>query len=161
MAKNVGITIDGRQVLKMFNEFNGKDMKKAMHTAIAKSLNIAKKQALIELANHVEQDKITFPDQWGNTLKKGIRTKVFRSKKAGIIHIKGNFKLKFFEGGTKVRYNKTWRGKELKKNRKTGHIKQTNFFSKALQATEKQIFDNIHLELANAIKKIKDRNSKR
>lgn len=163
MAKSVGIKIDGGQVIKMFNDFNGKDMKRAMHTAIQRSLVVVKKKAVSNLGQAVEPDKISFPDKYGNTLKKGIKTKVFRNKQSGIIHIKGNYKLRFFEGGTDDRYqeyNTRSPKVPLKKDRYTGKIKKYNFFSNALMQTEEQVFNNIHIELANAIKKIRDKNAK-
>lgn len=75
----------------------------------------------------------------------------------GTIHIMKNFKMKFFELGTKVRYARTWNGKPLKKERKTGQIKAHYFFKKAKQQTEKQVFSQIEKNLTDSIRRINNK----
>ena len=74
---------------------------------------------------------------YNDTLIDAIRTsKIFadtvkvhimgvRSKKSG------TFRLRFFENGTKDRYQTSYNGQPLKKKRKLGHIKAYNFFESA------------------------------
>ena len=54
-----------------------------------------------------------------------IKVHILGSKKTG----SGTYRLRFFEGGSKQeRYAKTYKGKPLKKPRRTGRLKAYNFF---------------------------------
>lgn len=154
---NAQFEVDIEQVMKMFSEFDKKQRKQVFRSAVSKGLNIVKKQTLSNLRSVIEPDKIDFKDEWGNSFKNGIVTKVYRNGKSGVIHIMKNFKMRFFELGTKVRYAETWRGKKLKKERKTGQIKAHHFFTKAKQQTEKQVFDSIEQLLTDSIKRINNK----
>lgn len=46
----------------------------------------------------------------------------------------GTYRTRFFEGGTKKRYQKSYNGKKLKKKRYLGQIAPLHFFSDAVQA---------------------------
>lgn len=153
----VQFEVDIEQVLKMFSEFSQKQRKKVFRSAVSKGLNIVKKQTLSNLRNVIEPDKIDFKDKWGNSFKNGIVTKVYRSSKRGVIHILKNFKMRFFEVGTDIRYAKTWRGKKLKKERKTGQIKAYHYFTNAKKQTEQMVFDSIEQLLTDSIKRINNK----
>lgn len=154
---NVQFEVDAEQVMKMFSEFDQKQRKQVFRTAMNKALGIVKKQTLANLRSVIEPDKIDYKDEWGNSFKNGITTKVYRNNKSGVIHIMKNFKMRFFELGTKVRYAETWRGKKLKKERKTGQIKAHHFFSNAKKQTETQVFDSIEKLLTDSIRRINNK----
>lgn len=48
----------------------------------------------------------------------------------------GTYRTRFFEKGTKKRYQKTYRGVKLKKKRYLGQLKPLNFFSSAIASSE-------------------------
>lgn len=50
----------------------------------------------------------------------------------------GTYRTRFFEKGTKERYQKTFNGIKLKKKRRLGKIGATNFFSSAIEANRTQ-----------------------
>lgn len=154
---SVEFNVDIEQVMKMFSEFDKKERKQVFRSAVNKSLGIVKKQTLANLRNVIEPDKIDWKDDYGNSFKNGITTKVYKDNKSGVIHIMKNFKMRFFELGTKVRYAETWRGKKLKKERKTGQIKAHHFFSNAKKQTEIQVFDSIEQLLTDSIKRINNK----
>lgn len=153
----VEFEVDTQQVLKMFSEFNSKQRKQVYRSAVNKGLQIVKKQTLSNLRNVIEPDKIDFKDEWGNSFKNGITTRVYRNAKSGIIHIMKNFKMRFFELGTDERHAHTWRGRELKKSRYTGKIKAYHFFSDAKKQTEQKVFDSIEQLLTDSIKRINNK----
>lgn len=154
---NVQFEVDIDQVMKMFSEFDAKQRKKVYRSAVSKGLNIVKKQTISNLQSVINPQKINEKDKWGNSFKSGIVTKVYRSAKSGVIHIMKNFKMKFFELGTDVRYAKTWNGRKLKKTRYTGSIKAHGFFTKAKQQTESTVFSSIEKLLVDAINKINNK----
>ena len=125
---NSDFTINADEVLKMFSEFDARKRKSVYRSAINRGLGIVKKQASANLKSVIDSSKFNQIDKYGNSFKKGIKTKVYKDAKGGVIHIMSNFKVKFFELGTKSRRTKTWRGKALKKSRRTGSIKATHFF---------------------------------
>ena len=58
----------------------------------------------------------------------------------------GTYRARFFEAGTKERYQKTFNGVKLKKKRRLGHITGTNFFSSTIEAnrtTAQQIMADV------------------
>ena len=152
--------IDTEQVMKMFAEFNDKERKKTFKSAIMKSLQIVKKQTLTNLENVISPSKITAKDQWGQSFKSGITTKVWKNREGGTIAILKNFKLKFYELGTKDRFNKTWKGRRLKKAKFTGAIKAYHYFKIAKEQTETKVFSNIENIIAQQIIRINKKHRK-
>lgn len=65
----------------------------------------------------------------------------------------GTFRLRFFEGGTKVRYNKTYKGVHLEKKHKTGSIKAYNFFATALSSSDAEMTNAMDKALTKQIEK--------
>lgn len=51
----------------------------------------------------------------------------------------GTYRTRFFEAGTKDRYQKTWNGVKLKKKRYLGSIKPTHFFGDAVAAERSNV----------------------
>ena len=76
------------------------------------------------------------------------------------IHILKNFKLKFFELGTKERYNIAKGSRKtgkLKKKRYTGKIQASKFFTNAINSKRNEVFSSIDRLLSDSIKKINDK----
>ncbi len=168
---NSTLEIKDQAVKKMFDELQGREQKKVYKRSVSAALNIVKRKTISNLAGKLSPGAITRKDRYNNTLKKGIRTKVYKDTKSGVIHIMGNYKLKWFELGTNYRYNKKKKrgyrvgGKNvstlLKKMRYTGSIPAYHFFKAAKQSTENQIFSNIEKIIAESIVKINKKYAER
>ena len=63
----------------------------------------------------------------------------------------GTYRARFFEGGTKDRYQKTRNGNKLKKKKFIGKISPLNFFGTAVQTMEGQAFSTMQKILDNYI----------
>lgn len=149
------VVITENNIQKMFSEFNAKLRKKTFRTVLRKSANILRKQAINNLKKYIKN--IDKKDKWGNTLRKGIKIKYAKDLSYVKVHIMGNFKLKFFELGTNIRYNKQKGRKLLRKRRYVGSIKATNFFTTAKKQSEIQVFDSIKKNMENAIIRINNK----
>jgi len=107
----------------------------------------AKQFALRKAANVIKDETISTFKKTGihygrnplysDTLIEGIRTSKINADtiKVHIMGVRskksGTFRLRFFENGTKDRFQKTYNGKPLKKKRNLGHINAYNFFESA------------------------------
>lgn len=151
------IEIDASQVEAMFSEFDSKKRKNVYRTATRNALNIIKKETLSNLKGIIRPRMIGKKDKWGNSFRNGIVTKVYKDAKSGVIHIMKNFKMKFFEMGTKEREATTYNGKALYKNRRTGSIKASHFFKRAKENKEGEVFNSIDRLISESIKKINDK----
>ncbi|MCR8874888.1 hypothetical protein [Phocaeicola barnesiae] len=149
------VQITENEILKMFQDFNANMRKKTFRTVLRQSSNILRKQAILNLKHYVSN--IDRKDKWGNTLRKGIVTKIAKNLKSATVHILANFKLKFFEMGTNVRYNKRIHTIKLKKRRYTGSINATHFFTTAKKQTETTVFNSIRTNLEATIRKINEK----
>lgn len=150
----------------MLGEFDQKERKQVFRTATKNALNIVKKQALLNLRSVIKPTKINQKDKWGNSFRNGITIKVKKNNKEGVIHIMKNFKMKFFQLGTKARYTKTWKGKPLKKKRYTGGIglsrkdggaTKLHFFTDAIKAKKSEVFASIDKLLTQSIVRINNK----
>ena len=149
------VTITQDDILKLFNEFDEKLRKRTFRTALRKSASILRNQTIKNLkanVNHIDRK-----DRWGNTLRKGIGIKIFKNLMGATVHILGNFKLKFFELGTKSRYTKTLGHRKLKKPRYTGRIDATHFFQNAKDQTQIQVFGSLDDVISQSEKIINDK----
>lgn len=156
--------VDTRSVLKMFAELDSRRQKQAHRSALRIGVNILVKEARETLKMAVKN-----PDSknwWnGKTLKSGIKSSVNREATEGKVHIMRDFRLKFFEMGTKRRRtsgrnNAKVRGKTPKyrqyKPSNRGSIKPFRFFRRARNQKEKEIEENMNNILAESIKRINE-----
>ena len=154
--------VDTRSVLKMFAELDSRRQKQAHRSALRIGVNILVKEARETLKMAVKN-----PDSknwWnGKTLKSGIKSSINREATEGKVHIMRDFRLKFFEMGTKRRRtsgrnNAKVRGKNPKyrqyKPSNRGSIKPFRFFRRARNQKEKEIEENMNNILAESIKRI-------
>lgn len=89
----------------------------------------------------------TTPNRWnGKTMESGIKYKADKDYCEVSVSIMGDFRLKFFEKGTKIRQTR-----KTKANR--GSIKALNFFA-AARANEGEITDTINNSITESLKRI-------
>lgn len=144
--------IDTTQFKIILDRLTPKEYKTAFRKSIREALNILRKQAIANLKGVTT--KIDKKDQYNNTLRKGIQLKVYPEDLEGIVHIMGNFKLKWFQNGTVDRYAKRYRGKPMKRKRFTGKIDASKFFTNAKSQTESAVFNKLNERIQQNIIKI-------
>ena len=156
--------VDTRSVLEMFAELDSRRQKQAHSSALRRGVNILVKEARKSLRTAVR--KPNSKNWWnGKTLQSGIKSSINREVTEGKVHIMGDFRLKFFEMGTKLRKTSganraSVRGKIPKyrqhKPSYRGSIKASNFFLKARNRKEKEISDNMNTIIAESIRKVNE-----
>ena len=144
--------IDTKQFKIILDRLTPKEYKTAFRKSIREALNILRKKAIANLKGVTT--KIDKKDQYNNTLRKGIKLKVYPEDLEGIVHIMGNFKLKWFQNGTVDRYAKRYRGKPMKRKRFTGKIDASKFFTNAKSETESAVFNKLNERIQQNIIKI-------
>lgn len=144
--------IDTTQFKIILDRLTPKEYKTAFRKSIREALNILRKKAIANLKGVTT--KIDKKDQYNNTLRKGIQLKVYPEELEGIVHIMGNFKLKWFQNGTVDRYAKRYRGKPMKRKRFTGKIDASKFFTNAKSQTESAVFNKLNERIQQNIIKI-------
>lgn len=144
--------IDTKQFKIILDRLTPKEYKTAFRKSIREALNILRKKAIANLKGVTT--KIDKKDQYNNTLRKGIQLKVYPEELEGIVHIMGNFKLKWFQNGTIDRYAKRYRGKPMKRKRFTGKIDASKFFTNAKSQTESAVFNKLNERIQQNIIKI-------
>ena len=144
--------IDTTQFKIILDRLTPKEYKTAFRKSIREALNILRKKAIANLKGVTT--KIDKKDQYNNTLRKGIQLKVYPEELEGIVHIMGNFKLKWFQNGTVDRYAKKYRGKPMKRKRFTGKIDASKFFTNAKSQTESAVFNKLNERIQQNIIKI-------
>lgn len=144
--------IDTKQFKIILDRLTPKEYKTAFRKSIREALNILRKKAIANLKGVTT--KIDKKDQYNNTLRKGIQLKVYPEDLEGIVHIMGNFKLKWFQNGTVDRYAKRYRGKHMKRKRFTGKIDASKFFTNAKSQTESAVFNKLNKRIQQNIIKI-------
>ena len=156
--------VDTRSVLEMFAELDSRRQKQAHSSALRRGVNILVKEARKSLRTAVR--KPNSKNWWnGKTLQSGIKSSINKEVTEGKVHIMGDFRLKFFEMGTKLRKTSganraSVRGKIPKyrqhKPSYRGSIKASNFFLKARNRKEKEISDNMNTIIAESIRKVNE-----
>lgn len=144
--------IDTKQFKIILDRLTPKEYKTAFRKSIREALNILRKKAIANLKGVTT--KIDKKDQYNNTLRKGIKLKVYPEELEGIVHIMGNFKLKWFQNGTVDRYAKRYKGKPMKRKRFTGKIDASKFFTNAKSQTESAVFNKLNERIQQNIIKI-------
>ena len=155
------IEIDDSQVVNLFASLSGKDQTKAMKTALKKSAQILIKKARAKLKQTVKKPTRKSA-KYGKSLQSGIKSKINKDGTEAKVHIMGDFRLKFFETGTKDRYTRGHKitgydGKSLKRTGKGGYrgaMTARHFFKDAQRESEHQVFSSIDSLLSESIQKI-------
>lgn len=135
-----------------------KVMSRAENSALRAGANVIKRQTKKNLkSSGISLSKTD--SKYDDSLMDAIR--VSRPENGDIkVHImgtrrktSGTFRLRFFEGGTKVRYNKTVKGTPLNKKRKVGQIGAHNFFANALSSSAGDVENAMDKALTKYIEK--------
>lgn len=140
------IEVDSRNVLKMFAELSNKNQKKVHRIALAKALSILVKEARSTLKGVIRKSIYSKSKKTGKSLASGIKYRINKEATEGKAHILGDFRLKFFELGTKERYRK--------RGGKTGTIKASYFFRTARQNKESEISSSMNNIISESIKRV-------
>lgn len=128
---------DSSQVDKLLDNL-GSENRNIIFNALKEGAKVLKEQTLQQLASKVRSNT---PNRWnGKTMASGVRLKADKGISEVMVSIMGDFRLKFFENGTAIRYTKPQKNNYLashklkkgsEKGRYTGAIKATNFFRQA------------------------------
>lgn len=132
---------DSSQVDKLLENLGNENINKILFNALKEGAKTLKKQTLEKIAS--KKFKSNTPNRWnGKTMASGVMVKNDKGVSEVMVSIMGDFRLKFFERGTAIRYNKPKKNtyldshklkRENSKGRKTGAIKATHFFQEARQ----------------------------
>lgn len=128
--------IDDSQVNELFAALDVEDRKNILTDALKEGGKV--------LLNRTKSNLRATPINSGN-LTKGIKMKTDKAYGEVIVHIMGDYRLKFFEKGTKLR--------KTKKGAIRGLIKPYYFFKNA-RDSESEITDAVHNSITNALNKI-------
>lgn len=171
------IQVDNRKVLAMFSEMDAKNRKRVFRTALRQSAGILVRQTKKNLRS-IETSggrlRTNTPNRWnGKKMEQGIRSKMEKGDKSMKVHLLGDFRLKFFEMGTKDRYTKGhkitgsyWsrgagRGRKylvrVGKGGYRGRIESSRFFARSKQETESRIFKEMGDRFARQVVKVNEK----
>lgn len=120
-----------------------KTMSRAESSALKKGANVIKKNT--KSAFRKTGIKDIQNEKYSDRLIDAIRTSKVRNGEI-TVHIMGSrsstsgtYRTRFFEGGTKERFQKTYKGRPLDKPRKLGKIDAYNFFNTALISSDQEV----------------------
>jgi hypothetical protein len=170
---NLGCTTNAKKVYDEFEDLTHKELGKALKQGLKKALRVIQKGAKSNLSSAFKKTNKRNP-KFTDTLQSGIRiTRIFENQDGTIVGKvridssrktgSGSYRLKILERGnfkTSPRYAKTWRGKPLKKLRKTGNITGKFFFKKSVDSNESSFKSNLEMEVNKAVEKINNKNLK-
>ena len=144
---NNGATVDAKQVLLMFAELDSRQQKKAHKMALRKATGILVNEAKRNFRSVVK--KPNSKNRWnGRSFISGIRSSINKEVTEGKVHIMGDFRLKFFELGTKKRFKKN------KHKSSTGSINAHYFFKRAREAKESTISEELNNIITQSILRV-------
>jgi len=144
---NQGLEVETKDVLNMFADLTGKEQKKVYRNALRIAARILVKEAKQQLRG-VIGSKINSKNKWnGKTLGSGIKLKLDKEATEAKVHIMGDFRLKFFEKGTK---NRTLRKNGANRGAMTAHY----FFRTAKSDKENEIFNSLDKIISESINRV-------
>lgn len=147
---NISATVNPRELLLMFAELDSKNQKKAHKTALINSSRILVNEAKRNFKSVVK--KPNSKNRWnGRPMNSGIKYSIDKNVTTSKIHIMGDFRLKFFELGTKKRF------KRNKQRSNTGSIAATYFFKNAREAKEGSITEEMNNIISKSILKVNEK----
>lgn len=185
-------SFDGSEFDIMVNNLTGKEMKRVINRTLRISANILKKETESKFTSglKIRKNLMTYrKDSRKVTVRKQL-VKVIsdrKNKQAVKIHIMGNFKAKFFEKGTNVRFTKgrttgttSWGKRKIKvrsgievksymwgkrrifryQGAKRGSNQAGYYFKNAQSEKEYEIFSNIDQAMSREIIKLSKKKNK-
>ena len=165
------VRIDAERVLYMFASLDSRRQAQAYRQALRRTANVIVREAKKNFRRVVKNPNS--PNRWnGRPFSSGIRYSVSRDAMSVKAHIMGDFRLKFFELGTKDRFRRTSKkktgnvyesgyrlyrtGNKRSTGRiPTGRIRATYFFKSARDAKEREASANMEWTLAESIRKVR------
>lgn len=164
------VQVDDTKVLAMFSEFDAKQRKLVFRRSLGEAsriLVLETKKQLRGVRTKRGSLSTKTKNKWnGKTLESGVRYKVDKNGKEAKVHIMGDFRLRFFELGTKDRRTKGhrvtgkyWKGARVYKIRAgkggfRGRIEASKFFAKGKELTEKKVFSTVDQIFSKHVEKI-------
>ena len=137
------IIVDAKRINEMLAQLNDKDAKKAIKSALRKSVSIIRKEAQNNLSTVVKS----------NNLKKEVHLAVYRNASGARVDLldrrkKGSkaFTLKFFELGTNER--------ATNKGANRGTITASYFFRTAVESKKNEAEKSLEQNIVNSIMKV-------
>lgn len=143
------IIVDNKAVLNMFAELNSKRQKEVHRTALRKASGILIKQTRSNLKGIIKSSITKKSAKTGKSLSSGVKMSIDRAATQSSIHIMGDFRLKFFEKGTKIR--------KTKKGYNRGQIQPKYFFKSAITTTEEEIFSSMDKIISESIVRVNNK----
>ena len=138
--------INDSSVQNLFRALDDDSRRRILLTALKAGGQKLLKETKIQLRAKLGAGAST-PNRWnGKTMESGVKLKVLKDYCEVDVNIMGDFRLKFFEKGTKLR-----RTRKTKANR--GQIRGLNFFQ-AARTKEAEITSAINNSIAESLKKI-------
>lgn len=155
----------------MVKSLTGSDMRKAQISAIRRNANIIKRRAYLNFSQLRTKSR-RGSGRLSDSVYQGKRLRTVTVKVAKktsqptvFVHIMGDFRAKFFEGGTKERstlgrkvvgYTSSGRRsykKRTGKGRRTGRIQQGRYFQRAIRSSISEIERNMEQDIISAMAK--------
>ena len=160
------IEVDARQVTSMFADLTSRQQRQVYRSALRKGAGILATETKRQLRQALGR-AASSRNWWnGRTLAAGVKSNADRNGEEAKVHIMGDFRLKFFEMGTRVRRTTgsntaSVRGRNpIRRQRAAanrGNINAAHFFRTAKANKEREIFDNMDNLISQSIQRIANR----
>lgn len=139
------VQIQEREVLNLFDSLNDENRKSILFSALKKGSDKLVKDSRLQLRQKLGNGATT-PNRWnGKTMESGIRFRGDKDYCELNVNIMGDFRLKFFERGTKIRLTK--------KGANRGSITPLKFFMNA-RANESNITNTINKSIQESLNRL-------
>lgn len=140
------VTVDDSKVQNLFRALDSDSRKRILFTALKAGGNKLAENTKIQLRSKLGAGA-TSPNRWnGKTMESGIRIKADKDYCEVDVNVMGDFRLKFFEKGTKLRQTK-----KTKANR--GSIRALYFFQAARNKSD-EVTGIINSSISESLKRI-------
>lgn len=144
------VTVDDKEVIKALSNLSFKQMNKAYRNGMKKSLDPILKQTKQNLRNsgirNVNKPYIGKNGKKYISMLQGVKTSVYigdTEDSYGKVHIMKEFRLKWFEKGTRLR--------KTRKGYNRGDIKPKWFFATAVRQRQNEAVNNLDENIRNSI----------
>ena len=139
------VSVDASAVRNLFQALDEESRKRILFTALKAGGEKLLSETKVQLRSKLGSGA-TSPNRWnGKTMESGIRLKADKDYCEVDVNVMGDFRLKFFEKGTKLR--------QTKKKANRGSIKGLYFFMAARSKAD-EITTIINSSLAESLKRI-------
>ena len=147
---NGSVTVDDKEIIKALSNLSFKQMNKAYRNGMKKSLDPILKQTKRNLRNsgirNVNKPYIGKNGKKYISMLQGVKTSVYigdTEDSYGKVHIMKEFRLKWFEKGTRIR--------KTRKGYNRGSIKPKWFFATAVRQRQNEAVNNLDENIRNSI----------